>query len=263
MEEEYINLNDYACYLEIKKGDIIFVSSDAKIMMWDAMKNKESADLNHFIDGLIEAVGEEGTIIFPTYNWDFCGGKTFDYKETPCKTGILGSLALKRSDFRRSKHPIYSFAVYGKYQDEICKMNNRDSFGMDSPFAFFYNKNIKNYIIDVSLCHCFTFTHFVEQQSGVVNHRFVKDFTAGYIDENGIQSQQTYSMFVRKLDMNVETTIDPIEEDFVREGVEIKYRINNSEIKRIEMGKAYSVLLNDIRNNKSRKLCTYLGQEED
>lgn len=262
MGDKYIKLKDYARYLEIEKGDIVFVSSDAKKMMWDAVKNKESADLNLFIDGLIAAVGEEGTVIFPTYNWDFCGGTTFDYKSTPCKTGTLGSIALKRTDFRRSKHPIYSFAVYGRYQDIICEMENKDSFGIDSPFAFFRDNNVKNYIIDVSLCHCFTFAHFAEQQSGSVDYRFVKSFTAGYIDEKGHESQQTFSMFVRKLDMNVETTIDPIEDDFIREGAESVICINNSHIKKIEMGKSYGIMLNDILNNKSRKLCTYLEQEE-
>jgi len=259
---EYISLDMYAKKMNIYKGDTIFVSNDTRKMMWDAMRNNANSDMNIFIDGLIEAVGEEGTVIFPTYNWDFCKGKEFDIRNTPCKTGILGKVALQRNDFYRTKHPIYSFAVHGYYADKLLAMNNKDSFGLDSPFAFLKEHNVINYIIDVSLKDCFTFVHFAEEHSGYVKHRYVKNFSASYIDEFGKKSNRTYSMFVRDLDLNVETTIDPIEEDFIKNGVEEKISINSSYIKRIEMAKAYDILLKDIIENKSRKLCRYKGQEE-
>ena len=258
----YIKLRDYASQMGIKKGDIVFVSSDSKLMLFEAMQNGQKPELNDFIDGLIEQVGDSGTVIFPTYNWDFCGGVAFDYKNTESKTGSIGSIALKRGDFKRTKHPIYSFAVYGKYQKELCEMENIDSFGLDSPFAFFKEKNVKNYIIDVSLCHCFTFTHFVEEHSGQVNYRFIKDFTSDYFDENGECSTRTYSMFVRYLDKDVITTIDPIEKDLKEANIEREIRVNSSFIKEIYLGEAYDVLLDDILNNRSRKLCTYNGQDE-
>lgn len=257
---EYIELKQYAKHMGINRGDIVFISSDSRVLMYEAIENNKSYDLNEFIDGLIECVGKKGTIIFPTYNWDFCKGKTFDYKNTPSKTGTIGSFALKRDDFKRTEHPIYSFAVYGRYQEELCNMSNIDSFGIDSPFDFFRRHNVKNYIIDVSLQHSFTYVHYVEQQSGVVDYRFIKNFTADYIDEEGNESSRTYSMFVRKLDMDVEVTIDPIEEDFINKGIEQEIHINRSVIKEIRMGDAYDIIMNDIIENKSRKLCIYKGQ---
>ena len=260
--DNYVSLYDYAKKLDIHKGDIVFTNSDSKIMLFDAMRNKASRDLNLFIDGMIDAVGPDGTIIFPTYNWGYCSGKAFDYRNTESETGSIGSLALKRSEFKRTRHPIYSMAVYGKYQDELVSMDNTDSFGLDSPFAFLKNHNAINCIIDVTLKHCFTFVHFVEEQSGVVHHRFIKDFTGEYIDANGNSSIRTYSMFVRDLNMDVETTIDPIENDFISKEVEKIYKINNSDIKKIELRKAYDILLDDIVNNDSGKVCVYKGQKK-
>ncbi|MDO4566052.1 MAG: AAC(3) family N-acetyltransferase [Oscillospiraceae bacterium] len=257
--EAYIGLREYARRLDIEAGDTVFISSDAKRLLWDALSNRAKPELNEFIDGLIEAVGPKGSVIFPTYNWDFCSGIAFDFHNTECRTGTLGSLALERGDFKRTKHPIYSFAVYGRCQDVLCSMENKDSFGMDSPFAFFHEHNVKNYMVDVSLQHCFTFTHYVEQCCGV-KYRFIKDFTAGYLDENGLAGQRSYSMFVRDLNLDVETTIDPIEEDLLAARALKKYRVNNSIIKLVFMGQAYEVLTKDITENKSRKLCTYKGQ---
>lgn len=252
----YIELKDYAKNMGIEKGDIVMISSDAKIMLFDAMRNKASKDLNDFIDGLKEAVGAEGTILFPTYNWDFCKGVTFDIKNTPCLTGSLGSIALGRDDFRRTKHALYSFAVWGKYADELVAMENTDSFGLDSPFAFLREHNVKNFEIDVTLQHCFTFTHFVEENVGVP-YRFIKNFTANYIDEVGSETERTYSMLVRYLDKDVTVTIDPIEPDLIAAGAARRFEINSSSILQVNFGDAYPVLENDIRNNNSGKLCEW------
>ena len=257
---EYITLHNYAKAMGVKKGDVVFISSYSKAMLIDAMMNKAPVDLNPFIDGLIESVGEEGTILFPTYNWDFCSGKTFDYLHTPCMTGSLGTAALKHKGFTRTRHPIYSFAVYGKDKEYLSAMNNTDSFGLDSPFAYLRDKNAVNYVIDVSLMHSFTFVHFAEEHSGAVKHRYIKNFTADYVDESGSCEKRTYSMFVRDLDMDVRTLIDPIEEDFIAEGAARRFTVNHSSILRVELGKAYPILIDDILNNNSRKLCTFKGQ---
>lgn len=258
--DHYVELADYSKYMGIKKGDIVFISSDAKLMLFDALSHHKSLDLNQFIEGLIDAVGEDGTIIFPTYNWGFCRGETFNYYDTPCETGVLGKVALKRNDFKRTKHPIYSFAVYGKYQKKLCDMNNTDSFGMDSPFGFFYEKNVDNYIIDVSLNRSFTFSIFAEQHSNAVPYRYLKNFTADYIDEDGKTEKRTYSMFVRDLDMDVVNDIDPIQQDFVKMGAERDFIINSSTIKHIKLRDSYPIMINDILYNDSRKLCKYKGQ---
>lgn len=137
-----------------------------------------------------------------------------------------------------------------------------DSFGLDSPFAFFRDHNVKNYIIDVSLQHCFTFAHFVEEHSGIVKYRYIKEFTADYIDSFCNKKRKMYSMYVRDLALDVQTSIDPIEDDFRRTGVEREFKVNNSEIKLIRLGDAYDIIMKDIQDNKSRKLCSYMGQED-
>lgn len=256
----YIQLRDYAKHMNIGQGSVAFISSNAENMLWDAFVNKASADLHEFIDGLMETIGPDGTLMFPTYSWDFCQGKDFDYHHTKCRVGTLGTLALEHKGFRRTKHPIYNFAVWGKYQDLLCNMENVDSFGGDSPFAFMRDYGAINYNIDVTLGQSLTFTHFVEEQSGIVPYRFVKNFTAGYVDENGQREIKTYSMFVRYLDMDVVPTMDPIEDDLLAGGAETKLAINSTLIRRLDMAKAYDIMMDDVLHNKSRKLCTYKGQ---
>ena len=256
---EYTKLKDLPALFGLEKGDAVWIASDMKNLLYECISHDDDSDLNVFLDGIIDIIGNEGTILVPTFNWDFCKGKTFDYYKTPCKTGSLGKIALKRDDFKRTRHPIYSFAVWGKDKEELCARDYKSSFGIESPFTYCRERNAKNIFIDVECQHSFTFVHYVEEMEGIT-YRYLKDFTADYIDENGVKTTRTYSMNVRDLSMDVFITIYPLEEDFIRAGASKRYSVNEIPMKTIEMGKTYDIIYDDVVNNKSRKICTYKGQ---
>lgn len=258
---EYVKLKNIAGKLNVNKGDVLLVSSDLKGLLFQCLEHGDDTDLNVFLESLMDAVGSEGTILLPTFNWDFCNGVTFDYHRSPSRTGSLGKAALKRKDFIRTKHPLYSFAVWGKDARRLYEMENKDSFGHDSPFAYLKEVRAKNLFIDVSYQDSFTFAHYVEEWEGNVPYRYVKDFTAGYIDEQGMEEVRTYSMFVRDLDKNVQVTINPMEEQFAETGAVRKYVINGVDFRLLDLDKSYELMKEDILNNRSRNLCTYDGQE--
>ena len=258
---EYIKLKNLAEYLHINRGDNIFVTSDVKQLLYNLVSMDDDTDLNILIDGIINIIGEEGTLVFPTFNWDFCKGVPFDIKKTACKTGSLGKLALKRSDFRRTKHALYSFAVWGKGQDEMCAMTNKSSFGIDSPFTYMTENGFKNLFIDKDLGHSFVYVHYVEEQVGNIPYRYLKDFTADYIDEDGSVSKKTFAMNVRDLDLDVTNRIDDFEEDFIKASVMEKFSINGIDYKIIDLKGAFPIIAEDVRHNRSRKVCSYIGQD--
>jgi len=194
----YISYKDILSEIDIKKGDVVFVGSSILQLICVCRKNGEKFNPDVFIDSIINKIGDEGTLIFPTYNWDFCSGKTFDYEKSPSQTGALGSSALKRKDFKRTKHPIYSYAVYGKYQNDLCDLNNLSAFGVDSPMNFMYEKHCKFLAIGINYKLAFPLLHYAEEKVGV-DYRYFKDFKAKYIDENGNESDRIYKMYVRNL----------------------------------------------------------------
>ena len=246
--------------LGVNEGDVLFVSSDITRLIWNIQQVTEDISVNMIIDALQGIIGVNGTLIFPTYNWGFCKGETWNYHKTKCLTGALGLVALKRADFKRTQHPIYSFAVWGKDQDLLCAMTNTSSFGADSPFAYLEHRQAKNLVIDVPLNHCFTFVHYVEQQSGAVTYRYEKNFTAKYVDEDGHESIRTYSMFVRDLDIDVENILEPIEQQMLDEKVATRTTLYDVPITLIDLRKSRDLIMEDILNNRSRKICKYVGQ---
>ncbi len=260
--ETYIPLRELASHLRLHKGDRVFVTSDVKQLLYDLITHEDETDLNILIDGIIAQIGPEGTLVFPTFNWAFCKGEAYDHVKTPCKTGSLGKLALMREDFKRTKHPIYSFAVWGKGQEELCAMDNHSSFGIDSPFTYMLQNHFRNLFIDKDLQHSFVFVHYVEETVGPVPYRYLKDFTADYTDADGHTRKATYSMNVRDLDRDVENVIYAYEPEFEEKGVMQRFFVNDLEYKIIELAGAFPIIAEDIRHNRSRKLCTYVGQED-
>ena len=163
----------YISYLELpkhwglKQGDVVLLTSDIMQLMFTAVRNGERFDRDAFLDAILDVIGQEGTLLIPTFNWDFCHGVPFDYQKTPCKTGALGGFALGRADFRRTQHPLYSFAVAGKDQQLLCDMQNTSSFGADSPFGYLERCHAKNVIIGIHYTDCFTFVHHCEEVCGL------------------------------------------------------------------------------------------------
>ena len=257
--DKYVSFRNIPHKWGLNEGDVVFISSDVTDLFATCLKNGEKFDFNVFIDEILKVVGETGTVIFPTYNWDFCHNVAFNYKKTRSKTGCLGDIALKRDDFKRTRHPIYSFAVAGKDQDLLCNMNNKTSFGADSPFAYFEKVRAKNVIIDVPYNSCYTFIHYVEQKVGTA-YRYEKTFTSEYIDEDGNSTIKSYSMYVRDLDMKVVNDMTEMGVIFEENGISKKLVINGIDFWVVDMASTVPLIENDIRNNRSRKLCKYIGQ---
>ncbi|GHT66651.1 aminoglycoside 3'-phosphotransferase [Spirochaetia bacterium] len=253
----YVPFREALGNMEISRGDILMVTSDITRLMMLQKTNEKSLDTNPLIDALQTLVGEEGTLLFPTYNWNFCKGQPFDYYKTPSQTGFFSKVALQRKDFKRTRHPIYSFAVWGKYKDFLCSLENIESFGSDSPFDFLYKQHGKNLIIDVK--SVFTFKLYVEESVGVP-YRYIKNFTALYTDELSNCSEKTYSMYVRNLEMDADSDVQLYMDDLKCEGIAKENMINGVSFLMVDLYRAFDVLRNDILYNRSRKIASYKGQ---
>lgn len=256
--EEWLAGFQKACKeLGVKEGDLLYVSSDITMLMYRVSKAcqiktkaEKAVFLNRFVDTIKELVGESGTIMIPMFTWSFCRGIAFDVKKTPGEVGALGNWILEnRKDFRRTKHPLYSFMVSGKDADLLCDMDNEIAWGEDSPFAYLHHHHGKNLLINVSLERCFTFTHYVEQCLKAP-YRYLKEFAGTYIDENGVESKRVYKMFVRDLDIDSKQ-VTP-DDCLDKAGVAQTLAYDHNSLKLVDLEKAYPVVVdNYLHHNGS------------
>ncbi len=248
---------------DIEKGDIVYVVSDILALSIRARENKEKMDINRFIDSILAKVGSEGTVLIPTFNWGFCRGEAFDIKKTVSKTGALGNAALKRTDFVRTAHPIYSFMVWGKDKEMLAELDAKEAFGADSVFGYLHRNHAKALIIGLPTMSGLTFVHYIEQMVGVP-YRYPKDFKAPYIDAAGRESIRTYSMYVRDLDMDPKhiNGFEPLGKLLEQKGISKNYIINDVEFHTVDLEAMYPVVEEDIRINDSRNMYVYNHLDE-
>lgn len=249
--EEYIKLKDIPSKWGLKKGDSVFISSDITTLGEICLAHGDKFRPNDLLEGIMEVIGSTGTIILPTYNWGFCHGETFDYNKTKGKTGSLGNVALKRDDFKRTQHPIYSFAVWGKDQDYLCSLQNDSSFGEDSPFGYMNRHHVINIVIEVPLGHSFTYLHYIEEMKEhelKIYYRYHKDFTSLYRDNDGKEEERTYSMFVRYLDLEqVPPRETELRKRLLDSGAMTCISVNGIEFKIVDLAASVPALIEHIK----------------
>ena len=238
----------------VQYGDILYIGSDISGIVVQAKEELELATkaeqymyLDRIIDTLQKCVGEEGTLLFPVYSWDFCRGKGFDYRKTRGEVGALNNYVLmNRKDFRRTTHPIYSFMVWGRDADKLCQYNNQEAWGSSSIFAYLHENKAKELDLGVSAKRSMTFKHYVEQ-SVKVPYRYPKFFMGTYVNEEGISEYRCYSMYVRDLSVELEPAQDNAFFNDGGAGKSVFFR--GWGIHLICLEKAYELLKNDLLNN--------------
>ena len=77
-KKENLDLEDIFKGLNINSGDKLLVSSDIVTVLIEFRKKYKKFDPNLIIDLLVDKIGPKGTLLLPTFNWDFCKGKDFD-----------------------------------------------------------------------------------------------------------------------------------------------------------------------------------------
>lgn len=254
---------DFAKWLNklnwIDRGDCIYVVSDVLELAKISRECGGKLSLEDLIESMQRAAGEEGTLLFPAFNWDFCKGIGFDYYKTPSRTGALSKAALKRTDFARTLHPLYSFAVWGARQKELLANTSVDSFGPGTIFEKLYEWKAKILAIGLPALHGVSYIHHVEQMVGVP-YRYSKDFVADYTDAAGVCSQRAYRMYVRDLEMDPRhiNGFQPLEEQMSDQGlIQTEYYRESIPCHLIRIEDLDAAVRKDILENDSRNLYVY------
>lgn len=114
----------------VKKGQIVGVHSSLKSIGY-VIGGPDTV-----IDALLEVVGEDGTIIMPTFSNSTADATTpFSIKNARSNDGLITETFRKRSNAIRSFHPTHSVTGIGKEAEFLTKDHMKTSaLGENSPF---------------------------------------------------------------------------------------------------------------------------------
>lgn len=196
-ETAYLPVNEIARHLPIRPGDVLWLTADLTRLAFAAVRNEGRFSADSLIDGFQELLTSEGTLIIPAFNHDLKKNDRFDARSTRPMTGALAWAALKRDDFRRTQHPLHSFLVWGRDAEKLLQLDNKSSFGPDSPFGFMLRQDAKMLMIGTGVSESFTFVHFVEEEKKV-RYREYRKYKIDYISEEGESGSRHYTLFAKK-----------------------------------------------------------------
>jgi aminoglycoside 3-N-acetyltransferase len=184
----------------VAQGDTVFVHSS--IMHFGMLATAHRSQvLLAIATTLQQAVGNEGTVIVPTFSYSFTKNEVFDVQNTKSTVGDLSNFFRKMPDVVRNEQPLFSVAAWGRHKDAILQIGTH-TFDERSIFGIIHQKlNAKILMLGAAFYdHC-SFMHHIEYMAGVP-YRTPKNYTGIVIKADGSRYQTTTQFTVRDLVLN-------------------------------------------------------------
>jgi aminoglycoside 3-N-acetyltransferase len=239
--------------LGVQQGDTLLVHSSYKSL------GGVDGGPQTVIKALETALGPEGTLIMPTFNFDFNKGVPWDVRTTPSKMGILTELVRLDPRAKRVFHPFYSFAVLGKHAEMLGSLRYKSAYERNSVFGKLRDLDGKIMIIGLSYTNSMTFFHHIEQMEGV-DYRYLKQFTGQVTDENGNTYTDTFEMLVRDIDRGVVTEVNPMGELMEKAGIVQIRKIGDADVKLMKANDVYEFTAREMKRDPH--LLYYIKKDE-
>lgn len=201
------------------------------------------------IDSILEIIGNSGTLIVPTFNFDFCEkDPVFDIINTPSKMGVITELVRNNPNSKRTKDPVYSFSIIGKYANELYKNDVENSYGNNSIFAKLREFNGKIMIVGLSYTNSMTFFHHIEEMQKV-EYRFPKEFHGKFINEKREEHHCSITFRVRDINKGVRTELDRMGKILEKENIVKVKKIGKATVKLMNANTVFARTVNELNKN--------------
>ena len=228
--------------LGVEEGDTLLVHSSYKSFA------EVEGGPHTVIRALEAALGPQGTLIMPTFNFDFNKGMPWDVRTTPSKMGVLTELVRKDLRAKRVFHPFYSFAVLGKHAEMLGGLRYKSAYERDSVFGKLRDLDGKIMVIGLSYNNSMTFFHHIEQMEGV-DYRFLKQFAGQVTDWDGRTYTDTFEMLVRDIDKGVKTMVDPMGALMEEAGIIKSAKIGEADVKLMKANEVYEFTAREMKRD--------------
>ncbi len=229
----------------------VLLMADLTQMAWQSRKAGLSFSPVALLDAFLSATGPQGTLLVPTYNFDLRDGERYDPARTPPITGALAKAALAHPAFRRSRHPLHSFAVAGGGAASYLHAEDSSSFGAASVFALLHQARAIQVVLDLPLNKALTYVHHVEELERVPYRRW-RTLHLTLPREQGGQQVRAFRRFQKRNGHSNDLhALAPL---LQQAGVMQQLMVHGSKALVIDLSAAHELIATDIRLNSARSI---------
>jgi aminoglycoside N3'-acetyltransferase len=163
------------------------IDSDSLVLHTDLLRMRyvqRGSSLEQQMDSLFQMLvssSADRTLLFPTFNYDFCRTRVYDPSVDPCQVGSLNEYVRQRFPGERTLTPVFNFCVYRNraFSNEPAE----NPFGETSTFAEMVRQRTAVVFLGASFS-ANTFVHYVEEVADV-GYRYLKPFPGVIRHEDG------------------------------------------------------------------------------
>ena len=164
MNSSYKRLRDDLDSLGVCHGDFLVVHSSLKSMGY------VEGGAECVVSALRDAVGDKGTLLFPTFTYRSSYNDSFFSNElTPSCVGLISEVFRKTDGVKRSNHPTHSVAIRGPLTAELFRDEELDDtpMGEHSPYRRLATFKAKILMLGCSIRHN-SYMHALEEEGNVI-----------------------------------------------------------------------------------------------
>lgn len=221
-------VTDALMSIGVKPGSVVMVHPDAIVAaQFPVVPNEQRLDL--LIEAVEAAVGDDGTLVIPTFSYSFTKGEPFDICKTPSAVGMVSERFRNQPGVHRTADPIFSFACRGPLARELCAIPVKECFGAESVFAVLHRCNAHIVDLGCSMNRGGTFVHYVETAYGV-DYRYKKVFSGTVISRTGEATECSVVYNVRDLTRRADADLGRLQKRLGDDGTLRTVQVGRSRI---------------------------------
>ena len=197
-------MNNIISYSEIKNqmrkvvtpaDEVIVIFSG--IWMFGSLLGKKPREVpDYLIDTILECLGPERTVIFPSYTYAYGKTRKFDLVTSKPETGALAGRAILRPEFIRSSSPFNSYLISGPRTNEVLSIQDKTLWGEESVMGWFDKVSARICVLGEPWHESCTHFHRAEDILQVP-YRYYKRFPGSILKNDIFLSSCAPTMFVR------------------------------------------------------------------
>jgi len=218
------NVIDTLLALGIQKGDGLLVHSAVQYLglpegglgMYYEAFNSVLNLTNKRTESQWQSSSNQGTLAVPTFTFAFARGEAYDPQSTPSAgMGAFSEFIRQLPEARRTKHPMQSLAILGRWTDDLSHRDTLSAFDPGSAFERMLELNFQLLLLGADI-QAVSLIHYSEQKANVP-YRFWKDFPG--IRKAGSERENcTYRMFARDLSIDPHLNLHPVQIELQKRG---------------------------------------------
>jgi aminoglycoside N3'-acetyltransferase len=217
---------------EVNKHDILEVLKKVGVGVGDGLLvhsalqflGRPKGGVGMYLEALQQAVGPQGTLIVPAFNFSFAKGEDYDPGSAPAVgMGTFSEFVRLTPGVKRTSHPMQSFVVWGRDAEVLAELDTPSAFDDGSAIEWALKNDYKLLLLGADI-QAASILHYSEQRAEVP-YRYWKEFS-GRVLKAGEWQQSSYRMFVRDMEIDARLEIYSIEDELGTEGKWTQAKLN-------------------------------------